>query len=276
MSFFSKRIVIKFPGTLRSSKEGSYRYYTGIPSAVMRLFRFNKIGKTNFNFGIECSTAREAAYRAALIFIALKRMYVGLLDTPCSQWLSILPIDERIKARFTERVLESIGSVSASDYALIENRAKEEASTLASIDSMLHKDVNLMYSKKQKSEEEAAVLNKIITEATRTLKETTDDDDDIKQEFLKWRDIEKPCPTCNGSGILLYQDTSTWRHGIGQQVATVDVCDSCWGTGDAEIIGANLLDLEGILAEQRLSILNLENALKMFQTNSKSNGDIDI
>ena len=51
---------------------------------------------------------------------------------------------------------------------------------------------------------------------------------------LEWRDIEpgNACSECGGAGITFYSDTSTWRHGIGGQAMTTDVCDKCWGSGD--------------------------------------------
>jgi DnaJ-class molecular chaperone len=39
------------------------------------------------------------------------------------------------------------------------------------------------------------------------------------------------CEMCSGSGIQTYGNTSTWRHGIGGQAMTPDVCDRCWGSG---------------------------------------------
>ena len=40
------------------------------------------------------------------------------------------------------------------------------------------------------------------------------------------------CERCGGWGKYAYPDTSTWRHGIGGQSFTTDVCDGCWGSGD--------------------------------------------
>lgn len=42
----------------------------------------------------------------------------------------------------------------------------------------------------------------------------------------------KPCTRCNGYGVRLYGNTSTWRHTIGGAAMTTDVCDLCWGSGD--------------------------------------------
>jgi len=48
------------------------------------------------------------------------------------------------------------------------------------------------------------------------------------------------CRKCGGTGKRGYANTSTWRHGIGGQVMTEDICDYCWGTGDSENPGINL------------------------------------
>jgi hypothetical protein len=53
---------------------------------------------------------------------------------------------------------------------------------------------------------------------------------------LEWRniDLDDACQTCGGAGICTYGDTSTWHHGIGGQMLTVDVCEKCWGSGSAK------------------------------------------
>lgn len=51
------------------------------------------------------------------------------------------------------------------------------------------------------------------------------------------------CPKCNGWGVLTYPSTATWRGGIGGAAMTSDVCDACWGTGDASRSGADLRKL---------------------------------
>lgn len=48
------------------------------------------------------------------------------------------------------------------------------------------------------------------------------------------------CPKCSGWGFRAYPNTTTWHGGIGGQVITNDVCDTCWGTGQKHRIGANL------------------------------------
>lgn len=57
---------------------------------------------------------------------------------------------------------------------------------------------------------------------------------------LAWRDVEEPCQACGGSGRRLYGSTATWHGGIGGAAMTWDVCDRCWGTGDARRKGADL------------------------------------
>lgn len=44
-----------------------------------------------------------------------------------------------------------------------------------------------------------------------------------------------PCSECSGLGIKMYGSTATWRGGIGGQMITDDVCDRCWGSGDADM-----------------------------------------
>lgn len=69
----------------------------------------------------------------------------------------------------------------------------------------------------------------------------TDDEREAEhQRFLEWRCVETPCKECRGIGKRLYGSTSTWRGGIGGAAITTDVCDGCWGSGDASYPGANL------------------------------------
>ncbi len=64
-------------------------------------------------------------------------------------------------------------------------------------------------------------------------------------KFLQWRNLtkEEVCQTCNGSGIRTYGNTTTFHGGIGGQAITVDICDSCWGTGSKINKGVNLKKL---------------------------------
>ena len=41
------------------------------------------------------------------------------------------------------------------------------------------------------------------------------------------------CSECGGSGYCSYSSTATWRGGVGGQSFTNDVCERCWGSGDA-------------------------------------------
>lgn len=55
-------------------------------------------------------------------------------------------------------------------------------------------------------------------------------------EFLHRRGIDvlggdQPCKRCDGFGVRGYGSTTTWRGGAGGQIATEDICDTCWGSG---------------------------------------------
>lgn len=39
---------------------------------------------------------------------------------------------------------------------------------------------------------------------------------------------------CGGSGLKTYGTSGTWRSGSGGMTITQDVCDHCWGSGDAD------------------------------------------
>lgn len=65
---------------------------------------------------------------------------------------------------------------------------------------------------------------------------------------LEWRGIDAPCTACGGAGQRAYASTATWQGGIGGAAITSDVCDRCWGTGDAHRKGA---DLRAMTAERR-------------------------
>lgn len=47
------------------------------------------------------------------------------------------------------------------------------------------------------------------------------------------RGVEIPCKHCSGLGVRAYGSTATWHGGAGGMMITSDVCDCCWGSGDA-------------------------------------------
>lgn len=69
-----------------------------------------------------------------------------------------------------------------------------------------------------------------------------------REQFLRdmheYRGVNVPCKRCGGSGVRTYGSTSTWRGGIGGSAMTSDVCDGCWGSGDAAHKWTNLRKLE--------------------------------
>jgi len=82
--------------------------------------------------------------------------------------------------------------------------------------------------------------------------------DEEWKSFLSMRGVEIPCSSCGGLGRKSYSCTSTWRKGIGGQVITGDVCDKCWGTGDANKQGANLRVISHEIDELNRRIKELE------------------
>ena len=81
-----------------------------------------------------------------------------------------------------------------------------------------------------------------------------------QRTFLRRRGVEVPCNKCHGLGTYTYPSTATWRGGIGGAAMTIDICDVCWGTGDAHRIGTDIRELEAKRAawneEQALSYLS--------------------
>lgn len=65
------------------------------------------------------------------------------------------------------------------------------------------------------------------------------------ERLLRLRGVhpEDACPTCRGVGRRMYSNTSGWRGGIGGAAMTYDVCDACWGSGDAHRPGVDLRSL---------------------------------
>lgn len=94
----------------------------------------------------------------------------------------------------------------------------------------------------QTAVDEVRLLRQQYNEMRRELAEATDPDNRLRA-MLEWRGVVTPCAVCSGSGRRGYANTSTWRGGSGGQMLTDDVCDSCWGSGDAERPGANLRKL---------------------------------
>lgn len=59
-------------------------------------------------------------------------------------------------------------------------------------------------------------------------------------EVTVTRYVDAICPRCQGDGQRAYSSTSTWRGGMGGASISYDVCDACWGTGDAQNPGCDL------------------------------------
>lgn len=56
---------------------------------------------------------------------------------------------------------------------------------------------------------------------------------DALRDLRNLHDVEL-CGACGGWGVATYANTSTWRKGVGGNMLTSDVCDTCWGSGNAE------------------------------------------
>ena len=79
------------------------------------------------------------------------------------------------------------------------------------------------------------------------------DADEAYFAMLRARGVDEPCDKCDGLGRFNYPNTGTWRASKGMVVGrafTMDVCDACWGSGDAKRHGVDLRELE---AEVRLA-----------------------
>ncbi len=61
-------------------------------------------------------------------------------------------------------------------------------------------------------------------------------------EMLDWRNIleGQECERCQGTGGITYGSTATWHGGIGGSAMTYDVCNKCWGSGNANRPWTNL------------------------------------
>ena len=71
---------------------------------------------------------------------------------------------------------------------------------------------------------------------------------DAHLHMLQLRGVDVPCVACRGSGVRVYGSTATWRGGIGGAAMTQDVCDRCWGSGDAN---RSWTDLRKLTARRR-------------------------
>lgn len=65
------------------------------------------------------------------------------------------------------------------------------------------------------------------------------------------------CPACGGYGSRAYGSTATWHGGIGGQMITEDVCDSCWGSGKKDEPWTNLREVAARIRglEARVALL---------------------
>lgn len=76
--------------------------------------------------------------------------------------------------------------------------------------------------------------------------------------LVRLRGVETLCEKCKGLGSYAYASTATWqRGGAGGQTITLDVCDECWGTGDARRAGADLRRMTSAIAEAKYKISGL-------------------
>ena len=73
-----------------------------------------------------------------------------------------------------------------------------------------------------------------------------------------YRGVYHSCPECNGTGVKMYGNTTTWRKGIGGAAMTNGVCDRCWGSGDADRPWYSHRTYEEMV--ERLRIYNATNA----------------
>lgn len=57
--------------------------------------------------------------------------------------------------------------------------------------------------------------------------------EEVFADILEQRGVVERCSACIGLGVRAYGSTATWRGGVGGMTITSDVCDKCWGSGDA-------------------------------------------
>jgi len=67
---------------------------------------------------------------------------------------------------------------------------------------------------------------------------------EFQKELLKAKGVYEPCPGCAGLGAYYYSSTATWRGGVGGQSFTMDICDKCWGSGNAHETWTDIRKLE--------------------------------
>lgn len=257
----SKKITISFPGALRQNDgTGNYIYCVGIPSAITRFLRVHENNKRSFQFKIVTVNRSYATSKAKAIYCALVNMYNALLSSgDPSNWMEMLPLE----SDSTERIIEEANRIITQyDAEGLSAMQKDYTGMLSKINGELHVKVSDYYDSRNKRKELPLEHTNEST-GDKPVQQVAPSQDKLQfKNFLKWRDVKTPCEACGGRGLLLYSDTSTWRYGIGQQIPTADVCDACWGTGDSEVVGANLLELENVLVEQRSTIASLENMVK--------------
>ena len=95
---------------------------------------------------------------------------------------------------------------------------------------------------------ETSELTALLAENSRLkeqVRQLQDRRDRMYDDMLLWRGIDReggdmPCKACGGAGVRAYGNTTTWRGGIGGQMITSDICDKCWGSGNAEKPWQNL------------------------------------
>lgn len=90
-----------------------------------------------------------------------------------------------------------------------------------------------------------------------------DERESLRSEYprawmLSARGVDVACERCAGLGVYMYSDSTTWSHGAGGQGSPTDVCDVCWGTGDAHRKGVDLAALRPALIAARLSAANAD------------------
>ena len=102
----------------------------------------------------------------------------------------------------------------------------------------------------------AAALNPYILEHIIELERDTHLSQQGMTDFvIGWLGIEEICPACSGRGTRGYGSTSTWHGGIGGQMMTGDICDKCWGSGDAKNPWLNLRILDRVLTDEQKKTL---------------------